>query len=113
MSLLWWFLWHPITQLSATFLAALGCILPALLIPKWVETVVHVPRRQLLEIGAVLMVLGVLSTYWFNRGETHMLNKLAARDDRAVQRADQAKGSVDKCYQIGGEWDAITGSCSR
>lgn len=79
--------------------------------PPWFPIDLNRFREAGLLIGLFAIGLMFISTHFFNAGQDHMAQRIAARDQAAQRRVLRALDTVDLC---GAEnWDVTTGSCRR
>lgn len=103
-------IFSPIVKmLGISGLIAAACIALFILAPAWLP----INRQRLLEIAAVAIFVGFYSLYWFKQGEGYMAAKIAAKDQEAIGRVNDALKNVDDCEKTGGTWHVEDGSCSR
>lgn len=94
-----------------TFTTVLGAVGIAafFLLPAWVSA----NTRMLCLIVGVSSLCGG-AFYWkaFRDGEQHMTQRIAAKDNAAIRRVDDAQRKVEDC-RGGLDWDVTTGTCNR
>jgi hypothetical protein len=74
------------------------------------------PIQILIYAGVVLGGLGAFAAYrhsLINQGWDNALEAVKKQDTTAKQAASQAQKTVDDCYDHGGTWSVITGSCTE
>ena len=105
--------WHNITSplvavVGLTGLFGVGCIIVGLLAPAWLQ----ITRQNLIWFGVVLIAGGAFYWWAFRAGERHMAQRIAIKDQAAIERVNEATKEVETCIQSGGQWDDVTGSCA-
>lgn len=67
--------------------------------------------------GTVIAVLGIAYGVWhhkvWERGYARAIADIAQQDQRAINRASQARSIVLDCKSRGLRWDQSTGICER
>lgn len=108
---IYWFLISPLLKwVGLAGVIAAGSLFLWATMPVWMP---HRFRDILLMIGiGAIMFIGI-STYFFNAGQDHFAQRIAAKDAAAERRVNRALHSVDACYDAGGRWDQTVGACSK
>lgn len=60
--------------------------------------------------GLCALTGGAFYWYAFHAGEKHMTQRIAAKDQAAVQRVEEGRREVDDCNG-GADWDVTVGAC--
>lgn len=77
--------------------------------PVFKSTLLHIA------IGATVFVFSAsyFFTSGYNKGYQVAIHAVAAKDKRATDEADKARGTVQDCFNSGGTWDVASASCLR
>lgn len=92
--------------LATTWGLGVLCLVVAFLAPAWLPF----NRSHLIWAGAALMAGGAFYWWAFRAGEAHMAQLIAAKDQAAIARVDNALKKVRDCNG-GLDWNVVTGSC--
>lgn len=62
-------------------------------------------------VAAMLAAYGVWHHKVYRSGYTRAISDIAAQDEKAVSRAEAARGSWKQCRAAGRRWDQVEGRC--
>lgn len=74
-----------------------------------------IPGRAWLYAGIVVAVVAagiIVRQHYINAGWDSALESVKKQDGTAREAASKAQMDVDRCYDAGGVWSTITGSCT-
>jgi uncharacterized membrane protein YedE/YeeE len=80
--------------------------------PPWFPIDLNRFRKVALAVGIGAFVVGGFFWYAFHQGESHMAQRIAAKDRDAERRVERALIDVEACNG-GVNWNVTTGSCNR
>lgn len=83
----------------------------------WIASLLAPYLFRIIIGAAIVAAVGGLwvanNIHEFNKGYAKALHDIAAKDERAVHAADDAKKEVSDCVSNGGVWSTTDGVCSR
>jgi len=95
-----------VATVGITGIIGIGLIVLGVLAPSWFP----ISKRDAVIAGIGCLIAGAAFWAIFNMGERHMAQKIAAKDNAAIQRVEGAKKDVEACNG-GVDWDVTTGTC--
>jgi hypothetical protein len=114
MSALYWFFLSPLLKwlgMSGIIgCAGIAIYLLAPRFPAWFPVNFERLRNLAGAVGVGAFVVGGFFWYAFHSGENYFAQRIAAKDQAAVQRVGEALVEVNAC---GEDWDQSTGTCKK
>lgn len=72
---------------------------------------------SLIGSGLIALLLGGgflwLRSHYIGVGEQRAYAAVAAKDAKAIAKAEKARGTVQQCFDRGGAWNVEDGSCEE
>lgn len=104
------FLLSPLTKyLTLSVMVGAGGLFLFFAWPRWLPGGARFSNTAGI-VGVCALCAG--SAYWwaFHAGEQHMAQRIAAKDQRAIERIDRGAKEVNDCNG-GLDWDVTVGAC--